>query len=827
MRKLIPARARAAGCGVRLGLRRAARVLVLLLVSLAAAAPGPEPPISREQAAQALTVLENQKSRDAFIATLKAIVEASPAPAGTTASGGAASGGAASGGAALQGAAAKAATPTGKAAPAKTQAAHAAPALRPNGLGADLLVSLSRGLAATGKWVAAQTQAMVSLPLLSIWIASLWNSPYLQQQLASVGWRFLVVIGGALVAEWLAIRAIRVPRASLVARARRAARKREGSVPPLPDPVDEGEARAEAGETEFGHAAAAQLLRSLFAVAGLALELVPVLVFVAVAYGLLASGMGGGASVGLVVLAVANAYAVARILLSLVRMVVGAECGLLRVVPVSDGSARYALLWARRIVGVSVFGYIGSEVAELFGLYDSLHLALMKLVMLVVHLMLIVIVLQQRRNVALLIRAPKGARGPAASVRNLIAVLWHWVVIFYLIGLWFVWAVGVQNRFHVLVRFGVVTAIVIALAWLINRVLWRVVERRVRIAPDLAERLPGLERRARHYLSGLRSLIAFVVGIVAFIVLLQLWGIGAISWFASGSLGVRVVSAAVVIGITVLVALFTWEVANVAIERHLARLSREGQAARSARLRTLLPILRTSLLIAIGVLVALMVLSELGLNIAPLLASAGVIGIAIGFGSQKLVQDVINGLFLLFENAMQVGDVVSLGGMSGVVENLSVRTIRLRDSDGSVHLVPFSAVTTVTNRTRDFGYAVFNVGVAYKEDVDHVIEVLKEIAHEMREAPEWAPMVRDELEVWGLDQFGASAVVIACRLRTGPAQRWAVGREFNRRMKRRFDELGIEMPYPTQKLVLDQPVPPYLVGEGGALAEVPRRRAVP
>ncbi len=817
MRELIPAR--------RASWRAwtGAPVLVLLLVGLAAAAPGPQPPISREQAAAALSVLENPKSRDAFIATLRAIVEASPAvTAAPTATAVSPATGA--------GAAGTAPAPGAKAAPATTPGAGLAIPLQPNSLGADLLVSLSKALTATSGGVVADVRAMVSLPLLSVWISTLWNSPYLQAQLFNVGWRLLLVIGAGLVAEWLMIRGMRVPRASLVARAERAERRKGDEVLPLADPVDEGEARAEAGEMEpggFGHAAAAHLLRTGFAAVGLLLDLVPVLVFAAVANGLLAGGAGDGLSVRLGILAVANAYVVARILLSVMRMLMGAERGPLRILPVSDAAARYTMLWARRVVGVSVFGYIAAEVALLFGLYESLHHALIKLVVLIVHLMLIVVVLQQRRTLAALIRAPEGARGPVAGLRNIVAALWHWVAIFYLIALWFVWAIGVQNRYHFLIRFGVVTAVMIALAWFCNRSVWRAIERHIRISDDLAERLPGLERRVRHYVSGLRTLISFVVGIVAFVVVLELWGIDAFSWFASGSLGSRVIEAIVVIGITVLVALMAWELANGAIERHLARLSRDGQAARSARLRTLLPMLRTSLIIAIGVLVGLMVLSEVGLNIAPLLASAGVIGIAIGFGSQKLVQDIINGLFLLFENAMQVGDVVSLGGLSGVVENLSVRTIRLRASDGSVHLIPFSSVTTVTNMTRDFGYAVFNIGVAYKEDVDHVIAVLKEIAHEMRKDPEWAPMVRDELEVWGLDQFGASSVIIACRIRTGPSQRWAVSREFNRRVKRRFEELDIEMPYPTQKLVLDQPSPLYRVDEGQSLAEAPRRRAVP
>ena len=305
-----------------------------------------------------------------------------------------------------------------------------------------------------------------------------------------------------------------------------------------------------------------------------------------------------------------------------------------------------------------------------------------------------------------------------------------------------------------------------------------------------------------------------MLGLLAVLILLEVWGVDAFAWFSSDQLGGRALGAVIVIGVTLAAAMLVWEAVNGSVERQLARLSREGHVTRAARLRTLLPMMRATLFVVIVIVVGLMVLSEIGVNIAPLLAGAGIVGIAIGFGAQKLVQDIITGLFLLIENAMQVGDVVSLGGLNGVVENLSIRTIRLRASDGSVHIVPFSAVTSVTNMTRDFSYALFNVGVAYKEDVDRVIAVLKEIAAEMRKEPEWAAMIRDDLEVWGLDQFAASSVVVVCRLRTGPAQRWAVMREFNRRMKKRFDELGIEMPFPHQKLVLDQPVTLYHLAPG-------------
>jgi small-conductance mechanosensitive channel len=288
-----------------------------------------------------------------------------------------------------------------------------------------------------------------------------------------------------------------------------------------------------------------------------------------------------------------------------------------------------------------------------------------------------------------------------------------------------------------------------------------------------------------------------VVSIAALILLLQFWGFGAIEWLAGNLLAQRMISALTTVGVAVAFAVGVWELANAAIEQHLSRLQRDAQTARSARLRTLLPMLRTALLIAILTVLSLVVLSEIGVNIAPLLAGAGVLGIAIGFGSQKLVQDVITGLFLLLENTMQVGDVVLLGGLQGVVEHLSIRTIRLRAEDGSVHVIPFSAVTTVTNMTRDFAHAVVEVQVAYREDYDRVVEVLRGIVTQMRAEPRWQSEIRDDLEVMGV-RFADGAQIIKCRIRCGPFGRWAVIREFNRRMKIRFDEEGIETPFPHQ-----------------------------
>jgi small-conductance mechanosensitive channel len=191
-------------------------------------------------------------------------------------------------------------------------------------------------------------------------------------------------------------------------------------------------------------------------------------------------------------------------------------------------------------------------------------------------------------------------------------------------------------------------------------------------------------------------------------------------------------------------------------------------------------------------------LSAVGVNIAPLLAGAGIVGIAVGFGSQKLVQDVVTGVFLLLENAMQVGDFVTVSGLSGKVENLSIRTIRLRAGDGSVHIIPFSAVTSVTNTNRGIGNAAVSVNLAYDEDIDKAGEVLKEIAAEMRREPELKHLMRGELDLWGVDKVDGATVTIVGQIECTDSGRWPVQREFNRRMKIRFQELGLDIAYPAQ-----------------------------
>ncbi|MEM8786982.1 MAG: mechanosensitive ion channel domain-containing protein [Pseudomonadota bacterium] len=338
----------------------------------------------------------------------------------------------------------------------------------------------------------------------------------------------------------------------------------------------------------------------------------------------------------------------------------------------------------------------------------------------------------------------------------------------------------------------------IVLAGLVAADLLRRVARHGVVLPDyITSRLPLLQ----HRLNGLlpKILLVLRLAIVALVIAFSLdamglWDISA--WFASdrgGAFLAAIVSATLVI----LVAIALWLALASWVEYRLNPLY--GQAP-TARVTTLLTLLRNAATIALMVLTLMFVLSELGLDIAPLLASAGVLGLAIGFGAQKMVQDIITGIFIQFENAINVGDVISVGGVTGTVEKLTVRSVSIRDLQGIFHIVPFSSVDLVSNYMRDFSFYVADIGVAYRENVDEVKQAMLDAFETLREDAEIRRKLLDDLQWLGLESFGDSAVVIRARIKTVPGEQWGIGRAYNAILKKIFDERGIEMPFPHQTI---------------------------
>ncbi len=196
----------------------------------------------------------------------------------------------------------------------------------------------------------------------------------------------------------------------------------------------------------------------------------------------------------------------------------------------------------------------------------------------------------------------------------------------------------------------------------------------------------------------------------------------------------------------------------------------------------------------------MLVLNEVGVSIAPILGAAGVVGLAIGFGAQSLIKDYFTGFFLLVENQIRVGDVVEIAGKSGLVEEVSLRKVRLRDYDGSVHYVSNGLITTVTNRSTEFAFALMDIGVAYKSNIDQAIDVLRQVALDLRQDPLLGPKIIDDLEVAGVESLGDSAIVLRSRMRVLPLAQWEVRRAFLKRIKEAFDACGIEIPFPHSTL---------------------------
>jgi small conductance mechanosensitive channel len=263
---------------------------------------------------------------------------------------------------------------------------------------------------------------------------------------------------------------------------------------------------------------------------------------------------------------------------------------------------------------------------------------------------------------------------------------------------------------------------------------------------------------------------------------------------------------AIPIFLIIIIAWIARKVLNIAISRFEKRFEQKGivSSEQEKRAKTLIGIVSTSISVVIYVTAIMMVITECGVNIGPLLAGAGIAGLAIGFGAQSLVKDVISGFFLLMEDQIRVGDVANIAGIGGLVEAINLRTTRLRDLEGRVHIIPNGSITVATNLTRDWSRALIEIGVAYKENVDNVIAVLEKVGEELRNDPAFKEVIIEPMTVLGLDSFGDSSVNIRLYFKTLPIKQWEVAREFRKRVKRAFDENGIEIPFPHRTIYMGE-----------------------
>lgn len=256
-----------------------------------------------------------------------------------------------------------------------------------------------------------------------------------------------------------------------------------------------------------------------------------------------------------------------------------------------------------------------------------------------------------------------------------------------------------------------------------------------------------------------------------------------------------------------LMSYFIKKLRNVLANRTVHRTDEPNMEAEK-RLNTLMGIVKKAIAVIIWIIFIMIFLKKINIDIAPLIAGAGIIGLAVGFGAQELVRDFITGFFILLENQIREGDVAILNGTGGLVEKIELRTITLRDLSGVVHVFQNGKINSVSNMTKEWSAMVFDIGVAYKEDLNQVMKIMKDVADNLQKDKDFASNILEPMEIFGLDSFGDSALVVKARLKTQPIKQWSVGREYRKRLKEAFDEHNIEIPFPHQTIYWGEEIDP-------------------
>ncbi len=489
-----------------------------------------------------------------------------------------------------------------------------------------------------------------------------------------------------------------------------------------------------------------------------------------------------------------NAFLLVELSKLAVRAILAPRFEPLRLIPVSDDNAGYWSFWIGRII--SLLGYTFLFVTPLLATNLSVGAAsaVQVLVMATAVTIGIVVVLQNKDDVRTWLAGIATKRGHDGTGQLLILLgrYWHMLAIIYLVTLLVVWFANPEEALPFMLGATVQSLVAILIGVVIVGFISRFVSAGLRLPGDIKERLPLLEARLRTFVPTVMEVVRWVViaGVVAAIA--QAWALfDFVGWIGSDS-GQQVAGSVISAALIVLACIVLHVVVASWVEY---RLNTSVGKVPTAREKTLLNLFKNAFTIALVVFGLMLALAQIGVNIAPLLAGAGVIGLAIGFGAQKLVQDIITGIFIQFENVMNEGDVVAVGDKSGVVEKLTIRSVTIRDLGGTVHLIPFSSVDQVSNMVRGFSFHVAEIGVAYDSDITQVKQAMHDAFDALMQT-EHKDSIIDDLDMQGIIAFAASAVTVRARIKTLPGKHWGVGRAYNEVLKTIFAERNIEIPYP-------------------------------
>ncbi len=500
-----------------------------------------------------------------------------------------------------------------------------------------------------------------------------------------------------------------------------------------------------------------------------------------------------------------NAFLFIELFKLALRVLFAARDDALRLLPMGAENAAYWYAWLARLS--TFIGYGLLLVVPV--LNDSVSLALGRgatfVVVLVSFIYAVTVIMQNRTSVGDQFReaAANAESSVAGFGYKLLARVWHVLAIGYFLALGLVVLSRPEDALPVMLQSTAQMVISIAVGILLAALLNQLLRRPHFLSDDVRARFPMLDERLGSFVPTVLKVLDVVILLAVIGAVLDAWGLFNFgSWLASDA-GSALILTAITVGLVLAAAKGLWIVLASWVEFRLSPDTGEGEP--TAREKTLLTIFRNAIMVAIIIMTMMIVLAEIGINIGPLIAGAGVLGLAIGFGSQKLVQDIITGIFIQMENAINAGDVVTAGGITGTAEKLTVRSLSIRDLNGTYHIIPFSSVDTVSNFMRGFAYHVGVYGVAYREDTDEVIEHLKAAFEELKQDETHRPnILDDELEVHGVTALADSSVNVRVRIKAAAGTQWAIGRAYNRLVKRHLDAAGIEIPFPHMTLYFGQ-----------------------
>jgi len=527
-----------------------------------------------------------------------------------------------------------------------------------------------------------------------------------------------------------------------------------------------------------------------------------------------------------------NAFLVAEGIKVVMRAILMPRKDPLRLVPFSDTTANYWYFWLSRLISLIVYAFLFVAPIVTWNLTAASGDAIRTLAVFTACLIGVVLVLQNKKDVATLLKR-RVARGETDTLGRLaqgLAQVWHIIAIIYLITFFMVWVAHPQTAINLMAASTAQSLIAIVVGMVIFALISRLITGGMHLSPDIKQRLPLLEDRLNAFVPKVLYCLRIIVLIGVAIAIANAWELfDFIGWVTTGA-GAVILTSLISAGLILIVGFMLYVIVSSWIEY---RLNPDFGTVPTARERTLLALFRNAFTVTLSVVVAIMVLSEIGVNIGPLLAGAGVIGLAVGFGAQRLVQDVITGVFIQLENAMNEGDVVTAGGISGVVERLTIRSVSMRDLNGVYHVIPFSSVDMVSNMMRNFSYHVADIGVAYRENIGEVKAAMHAAFDRVNAVPDHAENIIGPFEMFGVTELADSSVMVRGRIKTKPGQQWAIGRAYNEVVKEVFDERGIEIPFPHLTIYAgedkDGTAPPFRTLQGTTEArkyagEISRKR---